>query len=191
MSGETAEKILDVTHKLLVDRGFSAFSYADVAEVIQIRKASIHHHFPTKADLVAAVLERHRHRMEQAQAALDQRVSSALDRLKKYVDHWESCIRSMKEPFCIAALLGAELPSLPAEVQAEVEKHFTCLQRWISRTLKEGVKQGTLTLASSSDTEAEVLMAAVHGAMIAARVHHSVSLFKKITTNALQRITSK
>jgi TetR/AcrR family transcriptional repressor of nem operon len=48
MSDGTAEKILEATHKLLVDRGFSAFSYADVAEAVQIRKASIHYHFRPK-----------------------------------------------------------------------------------------------------------------------------------------------
>ena len=94
----------------------------------------------------------------------------------------------MKQPFCIAALLGAELPSLPAEVQAEVEKHFECLRQWISKTMKEGVKQGTLSLASSPDAEAESLMAAVHGAMISARVHHSPAVFRHVSTNALQRI---
>src|SRR5271163_503485 len=117
MSSDTAERIMDVAHQLLAERGFSAFSYADIAETVQIRKASIHHHFPTKTALVVAVLERHRLRMQQGHAALD--------RLKKYVDHWEVCIRTMTEPFCIAALLGAELPSLPAEIQTEVVKHFT------------------------------------------------------------------
>jgi TetR/AcrR family transcriptional repressor of nem operon len=57
--------------------------------------------------------------------------------------------------------------------------------------MKEGVKQGTLALAANPDTEAEILMAAVHGAMISARVHHSVSPFKRVTAKALQRITSK
>ncbi len=55
---------MDVAHQLLADRGFSAFSYADIAEAVQIRKASIHHHFPTKAALVVAVLERHRKKNE-------------------------------------------------------------------------------------------------------------------------------
>jgi TetR/AcrR family transcriptional repressor of nem operon len=57
--------------------------------------------------------------------------------------------------------------------------------------MREGVKQGTLALAANPDTEAEILMAAVHGAMISARVHHSVSPFKRVTAKALQRITSK
>lgn len=191
MSGNTAERIIDVAHQLLVERGFSAFSYADIAEAIQIRKASIHHHFPTKTALVVAVLERHRLRMQEAHAGLDEHVSSPGDRLKKYVDYWEVCIRTMTEPFCIAALLGAELPSLPEEVQAEVEKHFTCLHQWIAKTLRDGVKQKMIKLQGTVDIEAEMLMAAVHGAMISARVNNSSILFKRVTANAMQRLLTQ
>jgi TetR/AcrR family transcriptional repressor of nem operon len=191
MNSDTAERIMDVAHQLLAERGFSAFSYADIAKAIQIRKASIHHHFPTKTALVIAVLERHRLRMEEAHTGLDEHVSSPIDRLKKYVDHWEACIRSMTEPFCIAALLGAELPSLPEGVQAEVGKHFTCLRQWIAKTMKDGVKQKMIKLQGTADVEAEMLMAAVHGAMISARVNNSSTIFKQITTNAIQRLLTK
>ena len=34
MQGETAERILDAANTLLIDRGYSAFSYADIAEVV-------------------------------------------------------------------------------------------------------------------------------------------------------------
>jgi TetR/AcrR family transcriptional repressor of nem operon len=191
MNSETAERIMDVAHRLMVERGFSAFSYADIAEAIEIRKPSIHHHFPTKTALVVAVLERHRLRMQQAYVGLDEHVSSPVDRLKKYVDYWEVCIRNMTQPFCIAALLGAELPSLPVEVQLEVGKHFTSLRQWIAKTLKEGVKQKVIKLQGTADIEAEMLMAAVHGAMISARVNNSSAIFKQVTTNAIQRLLIK
>jgi TetR/AcrR family transcriptional repressor of nem operon len=190
MTGETAARIMDVAHQLLTDRGFSAFSYADIAEAVKIRKASIHHHFPTKAALVVAVLTRHRNRMMEATEALDQDVSSPLSRLRKYLVHWETCIRTRKEPVCIAALLGAELPSLPAEVQAEVEKHFDHLQRWLSSTLKEGAKEREIKLEASADVEADSLMAVVHGAMISARIAGSSAVFERITTNALHHLSS-
>jgi TetR/AcrR family transcriptional repressor of nem operon len=180
---------MDVAHRLLTERGYSAFSYADIAEEIQIRKASIHHHFPTKTALVVAVLERHRLRMQEAHAALDERVSSPLNRLKKYVEYWEVCIRNTTEPFCIAALLGAELPGLPDEVQAEVGKHFTALRQWIARTMKDGVKQKTIRLQETAEVEAEMLMAAVHGAMLSARVNNSSAIFKQVTTQAIQRLS--
>jgi TetR/AcrR family transcriptional repressor of nem operon len=188
MSGETADLILDVAHKLLAERGFSAFSYADIADAIQIRKASIHYHFPSKTDLVVAVLNRHRARMEDGLAQLEESIPSPPDRLRRYVDHWEACIRNMSEPFCIAALLGAELPSLPEEVQAEVGKHFTSLRQWIARTLKAGVKLKTIELRGTADVEAEMLMAALHGGMISARVNKSSLIFKHVTSNALQRL---
>lgn len=180
---------MEVAHRLLVERGFSAFSYADIAETIQIRKASIHHHFPTKTSLVVAVMERHRLGMQEAHDRLDEHVASPIDRLKKFVGHWEACIRSMTEPFCIAALLGAELPGLPAEVQAEVGKHFTLLRQWVAKTLKEGVKQKRIKLQETADIEAEMLMAVVHGAMLSARVNNSSAIFKQVTTSALQRLS--
>jgi TetR/AcrR family transcriptional repressor of nem operon len=190
MSNDTKTLILDVAHKLMVERGFSAFSYADIADAVQIRKASIHYHFPTKTELVVAVLERHRLRMQEAHMGLDEHVASPADRLKKYMEYWEVCIRNMSDPFCIAALLGAELPSLPEEVQAEVGKHFTSLRQWIARTLKAGAKQGEIRLQGSADVEAEMLMAAVHGGMISARVNKSSAVFKHVTTNALQRLAA-
>jgi TetR/AcrR family transcriptional repressor of nem operon len=129
--------------------------------------------------------------MLQAHAGLDEHVASPVDRLKKYVDYWEACIRNMTEPFCIAALLGAELPSLPIEVQLEVAKHFTALRQWIVKTLKEGVKQKAIKLQGTADIEAEMLMAAIHGAMISARVNHSSAIFKQVTANAVQRLLTK
>jgi TetR/AcrR family transcriptional regulator, transcriptional repressor for nem operon len=189
MSGETAERILEMAHALLAERGYSAFSYADIAEAIQIRKASIHYHFPTKAALVIAVLERHRNWMEEATAALDQRISSPLDRLRQYVGHWEDCIRTKTQPICIAALLGAELPSLPPEVQAEVLKHFKYLRAWIARTLRQGVRDRTIRLAGTPDAEADAFLAVVNGAMISARIFGSDAIFKKITADAIQHLS--
>jgi TetR/AcrR family transcriptional repressor of nem operon len=189
MSGETAERIMDVAHQLLAERGFSAFSYADIAEAIQIRKASIHHHFPTKAALVVAVLERHRNRMKEGTIALDQQISSPVGRLAQYTAHWEECIRNRSEPFCIAALLGAELPSLPPDVQAEIKKHFKYLRRWLARTLEQGAKERTIKLSATPDVEADALMAIVHGAMISARIYGSSIVFKQITADAIQHLS--
>lgn len=188
MQNDTAERIMDVAHGLMVQRGYSAFSYADIAEAIQIRKPSIHHHFPAKAGLAVAVLQRHRERLEAGLAQLDEKVRQPWERLHQYVSYWEACIRDQKEPFCVAALLAAEMPSLPEEVQAEVRKHFEVLHRWLSSTLKLGVKDGTIRLQENAETEAEMLMAAVHGGMMSARVTGSAQMYKSITTGAVKRL---
>ncbi|MDW5265662.1 MULTISPECIES: TetR/AcrR family transcriptional regulator [Acidobacteriaceae] len=174
---------------LMVERGYSAFSYADISEAVEIRKASIHHHFPTKADLVAAVLKAHRESLVQGTELLDQQIEDPLKRIQAYVAYWEGCIRGRTVPFCIAALLGAEMPSLPEQVQAEIRLYFTALREWFERTLKAGVKKRVIKLQRSSAIEAELLLATVHGAMLSARATGNCDVFHTVSAAAIQRIT--
>lgn len=189
MQGDTADRILQTTNALLVERGYSAFSYADVAEAVKIRKASIHHHFPTKTTLVVAVLRAHRANLRRGMEALDQNVSSPMLRLRQYFAFWEGCIADKTMSFCIGALLSAELPSLPEEVQAEVKQHFAVLTEWFEATLKAGSDAGELQLQHAAATEAQVLIASLHGAMLSARAMDSCDVFKLVSQAALQRLS--
>lgn len=72
----TSEKILDIAQSLIVAGGYNGFSYADIAAAIGIRKASIHHHFPTKAELVAVLVDRYRQQAETGLQALRAQVAS-------------------------------------------------------------------------------------------------------------------
>ena len=191
MQGETADRILHTAHSLVSERGYSAFSYADISDAVHISKASIHHHFPTKAKLVVSVLRAHRERLLKGFEALAQGVEDPLARLQAYVKYWEGCIRDNKEPFCIAALLAAELPSLPEEVRLEVQRHFQELSGWIGQTLEEGVSKHSLEILGSMDDEAQSFMAVVHGAMLSARALGNAAVFHAATTLALERLSTR
>ena len=189
MAADTAERILDVAHILIADCGYAAFSYADIADQIEVSKATIHHHFPTKEDLAIAVLRRHRLRLVENLAVLDGAVAEPLERLTRYMRHWETCIRKKTEPMCIAALLGAELPSLPADVAKETRLHFVALHHWLQKTMELGLKQKTVRLIGSASVEAESVMATVHGAMISARAYQSSKVFGRIVDATIQRLS--
>jgi len=190
MQGETAVRILDAANALLIDRGYSAFSYADIADTVNIRKASIHHHFPTKAGLVVAVLKRHRARISEGMKALDDQIENPLARIKNYFKYWEGCIESRTLSFCIGALLAAEMPSLPEEVQAEVRLHFSMLTEWFERTLKAGLKARTIHLQGTVATEAQMLIAVLHGAMLSARATNSSAVFRSLSRSEINRIST-
>lgn len=188
MDNNTAVRIRETAHDLIAERGYFGFSYADIAEAIGIRKASIHHHFPSKVDLVVATLKEYRAKLVEAAGGLDHTITDPMDRIRLYVGHWAECVQSNNRPICIAALLSAELPALPPEIQAEVQLHFKYLVTWIRSTLKEGVTHGTIHLENSPEVEAQSFVALVHGAMISARALSSPEVFSSITKGALNRL---
>ncbi|SDB90812.1 TetR/AcrR family transcriptional regulator, transcriptional repressor for nem operon [Paraburkholderia lycopersici] len=169
-------------------RGYNGFSYADIAEAIDIRKASIHHHFPAKTDLVIAVLNEWQEAFDADAASLLAGGADAVVQLHAYIGHWERCIADDTAPFCVAGMLGAELPSLPEEVAQGVTAFFGNLASWLERVLESGVKDNLIKLDSSVQTEAVTLVSVVYGAMLAARAYGGVALFKDVAEGAVQRL---
>jgi len=81
---DTNSRILDVAERLVQSRGFNGFSYADVAIELNITKASLHYHFPGKADLGRALIERYESRFTEALDAIDQQEPDPLAKLEAY-----------------------------------------------------------------------------------------------------------
>lgn len=185
----TAEEILTCARSLIIAGGYGSFSYADIAKVVGISKPSIHHHFPTKADLVREVVARYRHDAATGLAGLARQVPDPVAQLEAYLGYWAHCIADGSASFCVCALLAAEQPALPPEVAAEVKAHFRSLSDWLAALLERGSDAGRVNLVSAPATEAEVIMASVHGAMLAARAYGDPKVFTTITGPLLTRLT--
>ncbi|QIB32285.1 TetR/AcrR family transcriptional regulator [Ancylobacter pratisalsi] len=184
----TSDDILACARNLIVAGGYNGFSYADIADVVGIRKASIHHHFPSKVDLVRTLVGRYRKEAEAGMATLERQVSDPLEQLQFYVGYWKACITDASAPFCVCALLASQLPVLPEEVGVEVRAHFRSLSAWLSSVLERGARHGRLQLTSSPHAEAEAFMATVHGAMLSARAYGDPKIFAVVTDQVLERL---
>jgi TetR/AcrR family transcriptional repressor of nem operon len=185
----TSDEILASAQTLIMSGGYNGFSYADIAEVVGIRKASIHHHFPSKVDLVREMVKQYREVGVAGVAALEQNVSNPLDILKVYAGHWAKCIEDSSRPFCVCALLASELPSLPPEVAKEVTAFFRFISSWLTSVMERGVQEKTLSLSSEPAVEAEAFLATVYGAMLSARAYGSGDVFATILAPTLNRLS--
>ena len=188
---DTAEEILRCARSLIIAGGYNGFSYADIAKVVGIRNASIHHHFPSKSDLVRTLVARYRDEAQAGIAALERNVSDPDERLRAYTGYWEACITDATAPFCVCALLAGQIPVLPEEVALEVRAHFRALSAWLASVLERGAKQGRFQLAGTARGEAEVFMATVHGAMLSARAYGDAKMFGAIVEPVLKRLIPK
>lgn len=187
----TSDQILHCARTLIVAGGYNGFSYADIAKVVGIRNASIHHHFPSKADLVRTLVAQYRQEAEAGLIKLEGAVAAPLGRLQAYLDYWETCIRDNTAPFCVCALLAGEAQLLPEDVHLEVKAHFRTLSAWLTRTMEKGDEEGVLRLRSSATAEAEAFLATVHGAMLSARAHGSPEVFSTVKDALLQRLATR
>lgn len=185
-----ADEILRCARALIIKGGYNSFSYADISAVVGIRNASIHHHFPSKSDLVQKLVAQYRQEAEAGIAELERNISDPLEQLRAYIGYWEGCIAEATHPFCVCALLASEIPVLPEAVALEVRAHFRSLSDWLTAVLERGVAQGRLMLSGTARTNAEIFMATVHGAMLSARAHGDATTFSAITRPMLERMTA-
>lgn len=187
-TSSTASAILHTARSLILQGGYNSFSYADIAQVVGVRNASIHHHYPSKALLVQAVVAAHRAEVQAGLAALQQQYSDPARQLQAYLDYWSQCIASANTPFCVCALLANELPVLPAEVAGEVRAHFRALASWLTGLLDRAQAVGAFRLQSTASTEAELAMATIHGAMLSARAYADPAMFELIGNQLMARL---
>src|SRR5215470_20293832 len=113
MSGKR-EEILDVSEALIRTSGFNGFSTRDVADAVGIKAASVHYHFPTKADIGVAVTERYTDRFLETLGDPGRFTRDRRQVMRHYVETFrKALVRDRK--LCLCAVLGAETGGLPEE----------------------------------------------------------------------------
>jgi TetR/AcrR family transcriptional repressor of nem operon len=180
----TRTRILDAAQRLIQARGFSAFSYADIASEIGIRKASIHHHFATKGDLASALMMRYR---ELFGAALDEILESRSTvnaRLAAYQQLFSNVLRD-EHRLCMCGMFAADFDALPPDVRGHVRAFFDDNERWLAKVLAEGKRRGQTSFAGSANARARVVLSALEGAMLVARAYGDTARFNAVARHVL------
>ena len=164
----TATRVMDVAEALIQHRGYGGFSFDDLAQAVGIRKPSVHHHFRTKADLVAALARRYTERFESALAAIDVARRDPVARLKAYVRLFATTY-AQDGRLCVCGMLGAEADALPTDVADAVAGFFRFNLNWLAATFRDAQQSGRVTSGQRPAALAELMLSALEGAMVVGR----------------------
>ena len=167
MKQNTAQQILDVAQSMVRNRGYSAFSYADIAKEIDIRKASIHYHFPAKEDLVQELVKRYRETLGRKCQGIEQQKITPQEQLRKFVGLYRDGLKNNQ--ICLCGMLTADFVVLNSEIQAEIKTFFAAAELWLSRLLKRGNEAKAWQCSQSFEAEAKSIIAMLQGAQLLAR----------------------
>lgn len=183
----TATQIMDVAQELMQIRGYNAFSYADIAEQVGIRKASIHYYFPSKADLAREVAVRYRAFSRSMMAQGDKQWPDPRTKLEQAIRGLGRMLYDHNR-ICLCGMLAAELPTIPEEVQVEVRGYFTDIETWLAKVMAEGVEAGVVRVSGTVEEEARLIMAAIEGALMVARAFNDTERLQSVAERLLDRI---
>jgi TetR/AcrR family transcriptional repressor of nem operon len=174
----TATTILDIAERLVQRRGFNGFSYADIAAELGITKASLHYHFPSKAELGETLVIRYATRFDEALAEIDASAEPAPDKLRVYCGLYRSVLSERR--MCLCGMLAAEYETLPEQMRRTVIAFLDSNQRWLATLLEQGRAAGSLRFAGDSQQAACSILAALEGAMLVSRPYGNTTVLDSV-----------
>jgi TetR/AcrR family transcriptional repressor of nem operon len=183
---QTADKVLDIAEVLVQTRGYNAFSYADVSKAVGIRKASLHHHYPTKADLGLALVSRYRAAFLGALQTIEEQSESTSKRLERYTELYGSVLR--KNRMCMCGMLAADVATLPRPMRDSIADFFTENEAWLTRVLADGRKRGEIDFEGTPASMASFFVSSLEGAMLVARGSGNLDPFADVVRHLMARI---
>jgi TetR/AcrR family transcriptional repressor of nem operon len=161
--------------------GYNGLNFRDIAAEVGIKAPSLYHHFPTKADLGAAVAKRY---SEDIAADLQRIADESPDprsALHRYPEIFRKSLSSDNR-MCLCSFMAAEYDDLPETVKKEVQVFADVNVAWLSKLLAAGQVVG----AEESAARARAIYAAVAGAQLFARGRSDISLFDTMIDNYRQ-----
>jgi TetR/AcrR family transcriptional repressor of nem operon len=185
----TAERILDIAERLVQLRGFNGFSYADIGRELEITTASLHYHFPGKAELGQALMARYSDRFSAALGRIDNDLADAQSKLEAYVGLYADVLQGHR--MCMCGILAAEYQTLPEPMRGAVIHFFDENQKWLMAVLDQGQAERTLRITGSTEEIARSIISTLEGAMLVARPYGDLAIFNSTARNLLASLTNQ
>ncbi len=168
------QEILEAAEKMVREGGYNAFSFREIATAVGIKSSSVHYHFPTKADLGAAVATYYTDKFMDHLGTPEGIFQKNKDPIDIYIKAFRSALTKDKR-MCLCGMLGAEIDGLPAEVSTQTKIFFERNIEWLTTayTLKESKK--------NAKTKAIQTLSLLEGAMITSNVLNDTKAFDQAT----------
>ncbi|MCR9246437.1 MAG: TetR/AcrR family transcriptional regulator [bacterium] len=173
-TNETTTRLLDAAQKLIQERGYNAFSYKDLAELVGIRTASIHYYYPAKTDLGHAVMDRYLARLELALTAIDRTARNEKAKLRAFIKLYrdtETC-----GAICLCGSLASDFGTMPPSIQKLVVAYLDRSEAWVVARIVSGVAAGEFAFAGRAAEAAALLLSSLQGGLLVARARTKPAL---------------
>ena len=184
---DTKTKILDVAEELIRSVGVNAMSYKHISEAVGIRKASIHHHFPKKDDLVDELLGRCQTSYGEHYTHIVDGDDSAPEKLRKLAGVFEDGLVSNK--LCVVGSISTDRNTLSDNTCKLLKKNIEDTVQIFTEVFRQGEDEGTLAFTGSTSETAYAFFSFLIGTQIVARAQGEEEFFRKSSEIMIEALT--
>lgn len=168
----SSDRILSVATRIAQAHGYGGLNLRSLAEEVGIKAASLYHHFPSKADLAAAVAKRYWEDSALALEALSAKFPDPVDSLRRYPETFRKSLENDNR-ICLCSFMTAEYDDLPDVVKTEVQAFSDVNVAWLGKVLVAAGIVGS----REAKKRARAIFAAISGAQLMARGRSDIKLF--------------
>ncbi|RUR76440.1 TetR/AcrR family transcriptional regulator [Chlorogloeopsis fritschii PCC 9212] len=186
---DTRTQILDAAQELIQRLGVNAISYQDISVAVGIRKASIHHHFPTKDDLIATLLDRYNAYFLRLVDNIIAMPIPADEKLRRYCGLFEATLSSGNhDKACLCGMLGAELATLKNPLVERVAVFYRNNEERLATILNEGRNTGVFGFPGDVKAMATLIFSLLEGGILIVRASGGVEQYRAVIEQLMQLV---
>ena len=158
----TRDKIVELARNYIQTMGYHAFNYKQIATVLNIKNAAIHHYYPAKEDLGLAVIEKDRSDFVDMVACTAN--EEPIKRLEALIHNYE---RYFSEGYkmCLISTFGSAYHDIPEKIQQAVTQYSNLVQDWLVEVMQNGLDTGAFNFEGTAKEMANKWAAILPGSL--------------------------
>lgn len=184
---DTKTQLLDSAEHAVRARGYDGFSYADLAAEVGIRKASIHYHYPTKADLGLALIQRYREGIHTRFVDIAETGKNAGVKLKAYLKFYRDAMED-GDIVCLCVAFAISRDTLAEPILKELNQFHDANIKWLTGVYSEARDDTSIANVGEPAQEAAMTLALVEGGHLIARSAKDLKRFDAAVKHLKSRI---
>ena len=181
----TKSLIIKTAEQLILSYGYQGFSYNDIATIINIRKSSIHYHFPLKEDLGIAFINK----FSRLFALWNKRLGkiSNKEKLMAFCKMYSELSQDGKR-ICPIGMVAGEYHTMPARIQENAQLLILQVEEWLEMLINDGISTGEFKSDLDPCETTRLIIFTMSGSLKMARIFKDLNRITYARNNLLKLI---
>lgn len=162
----TKSELVELGEEQLLKKGLNGFSFHDLANLISLKSAAIHYHFPQKKHLTKAILFKNLEALNELKERTADHKEE--DKLRALLDQYTELHNESKT--CVQTALLFSWDGLDDGTKKDLSRYHKELLQYLTQVLQGGLSKGQFSFKEPPHIQAMLIMSQLMSALLLSRM---------------------